>query len=99
MKLLKHLYKMAYDDIKDAEMILGYAEDAIECGNTTMAKYFAADALDRTKHYTDTIGIFHNCAQEEKIDLDKEALGCVVCHMLCELDDWKNDIVKRLEKL
>lgn len=99
MKLLKHLYKVAYDDIKDAEMILGYAEEAIEFGNTNMAKFFATDALNRTKHYTEVITMFHNLATEEKADLEHDALGCVVCHMLEELDDWKDGIVKRLEKL
>lgn len=99
MKLLKHLYKVAYDDVKDAEMILGYAEDAIECGNTAIAKFLANDALNRTKHYTEVITMFHNLAQEEKADLEHDSLGCVVCHMLEELDDWKDGIVKRLEKL
>lgn len=99
MKLLKHLYKVAYDDVKDAEMILGYAEDAAACENGEMAKYFANLALTRAKHYEEVITLFNNWIKEEKINLDHDSLGCVVCHMIEELDDWKEGIIRRVEKL
>lgn len=100
MKLLKHLYKVAYDDVKDAEMLLEYAEDAKENGHMDIAKYFASDALNRaSKQYDEIITTFHKLVEAEKVDMNKDCLGCLVCHMLEELDEWRDSVVKRLEKL
>ena len=99
-KLLKYFYKIMYDDVKDSEMLLEYASHAKECGMTDVAKYFATEAMTRlTKSYKEVHTMFHNLMEKENIHIEKDPMGCLVEHMLDELEDWRISVVKRLEKM
>lgn len=100
MKMFKYLYQIMYDHVKDSEMLLDYAEKAKDHEMMDIAKYFAQEAMDRlTKSYKEVHAMFTTLMTKESIHLDKEPMGCLVEHMLDELCDWRESVIKRLEKL
>lgn len=66
--ILKYLYKIMYDHIKDAEMLLGYAEEMKEHENMDMMKYFGTLAKERaTAHYSKACEIFNQYLVNENV--------------------------------
>lgn len=49
MKELKTLYKIIYDDLKDSDMLIGYAKELKET-NKPLADIYMADAKNRLAH-------------------------------------------------
>ena len=95
MKVLGHLYKMMYDAVQDAEMLVDYAVDAIKDEKTAeYGKYFAANAANRlTKDYKET-----KAAIEAIMEKTKEEPDSIASIALEELEDWKNSLIHRVEK-
>ena len=50
MKTLKHLYNIIYDDLKDAEMHVDYAEDIVKEGHKQLADSVIVNAKNRLAH-------------------------------------------------
>lgn len=50
MKTLKLLYKIIYDDLKDADMIMGYAYTMAEEGHKKLADSMVTNARERLVH-------------------------------------------------
>lgn len=50
MKTLKHLYNIIYDDLKDAEMHVNYAEDMVKEGHKQLADSVIVNAKNRLTH-------------------------------------------------
>lgn len=97
MKVLAYLYKNLRDCVKDAEMNVGYAEELEDCPEMEeVMKYFAANAMNRlTKEYKDTKAILDALMAKEK----SSEIHCIAEVALEELDEWKDNIVRRIEKM
>lgn len=96
MKVLGHLYKMMYDAVQDAEMLVDYAVDAIKDEKTAeYGKYFAANAANRlTKDYKEAKTYLEAIIAKEEL-----ADNIIATIALEKLDTWKDNIIHRIEKL
>lgn len=94
MKELKIIYKMIYDDLKDADMIIGYAK-AIKEKNKEYADELIKDAQARLNHAMIKHEEFVKIAKEHKDTEKKEE-----CVEFCLWDvthehyqDWFNSLM------
>lgn len=94
--ILGYLYKLQKDNCKDAEMLLGYAETLKnEADMADIAKFFATNAASRlTKDYKETKAVIDTVMEKLKEEPD-----CIATIALEELEDWKNSLIHRIEKL
>lgn len=97
MKVLAYLYKNLRDCVKDAEMNVDYAEDLEDCPELAeIMKYFAANAMNRlTKEYKDTKTLLDALLAKEKTS----EIHCIAEVALEELDEWKDNILRCIEKM
>lgn len=96
MKVLGFLYKIARDHVRDSEMLLGYAEELKnEPEMADIMKFFATAAASRlTKDYKETKAVIDTVMEKLKEEPD-----CIATIALEELEDWKNSLIHRIEKL
>lgn len=94
--ILGYLYKLQKDNCKDAEMLLGYAETLKnEADMADIAKFLATNAASRlTKDYKETKAVIDTVMEKLKEEPD-----CIATIALEELEDWKNSLIHRIEKL
>lgn len=96
MKVLGHLYKILNDNTKDAAMLLDYAEELKnEPEMADIMKFFITTAAGRlTKDYKETKAVI-----EAIMEKTKEEPDSIASIALEELEDWKNSLIHRIEKL
>lgn len=97
MKVLANLYKNLRDCVKDAEMNVGYAEELTDCEELhEVMKYFAANAMNRlTNEYKDTKTLLDALITKEK----SSELHCIAEVALEELEEWRANLLRRIEKM
>lgn len=96
MKVLGYLYKILNDHAKDAAMLLDYAEELKnEPEMADIMKFFITIAAGRlTKDYKETKAVIDTVMEKLKEEPD-----CIASIALEELEDWKNSLIHRIEKL
>ena len=87
---------MLRDHVKDTEMLLGYAESLKDKPEyQDIMKFFATAAASRlTKDYKETKAVIDTVMEKLKEEPD-----CIATIALEELEDWKNSLIHRIEKL
>lgn len=100
MKTLKMLYKVIYDDLKDADMIVEYAHEIAEEGHKSVADSMIVNAKNRLNHamatheqFTKIVGEMKN--KEEHKDKVGECLWDVTHEHFVE---WYNHIESCIAK-
>lgn len=98
-KMYKYLYKKMYDDLKDAEMLIEYAEKMKEEGHEDVAKYFAENAIFRlTKSFKEAHALFTAHATQEKGFTEESVTHCLWDAQHEQMLDWHDKIAKKIEK-
>ena len=98
-KMYKYLYKKMYDDLKDAEMLIEYAEKMKEEGREDVAKYFAENAVFRlTKSFKEAHALFAANATQEKGFTEESVTHCLWDVQHEQMMDWYDKIAKKVEK-
>ena len=90
------LYKMMNDDLKDADMIIGYAYELKEEDNA-LADIMAKDAKERLAHYTELHKIFEDEVKKVKIEKNRP-YDCLWDATHEHMQEWYDDIEKCIEK-
>ena len=99
MKKFKALYKAMYDDLKDAEMMIGYAYKIREKEeDKPLAEQIAKYAHFRLNHFME----FHKLFQAEAMKqpyIPKESVGDCMWEETHEMmQEWYNEIKHKIEK-
>lgn len=98
-KMYKYLYKKMHDDLKDAEMLIEYAEKMKEEGREDVAKYFAENALFRlSKSFKEAHALFMTHAQQEKGFDEETVTNCLWHEQHEQMQEWHDKIAKKIEK-
>ena len=94
MLKFKALYKKMMDDLKDADMLLGWAKD-LEKSSAEVAKFLYASAKTRvTSDFPQAKQLF-----EQMCEMEKEKGSCYLREVVDEeLSDWHESLEARLKK-
>lgn len=98
-KMYRYLYKKMHDDLKDAEMLIGYAHKMSEEGQDDVAKYFAEQATYRlTKSFKESHELFKAHAMNEGDFNNETVTTCLWDVQHEQMMDWYEKIKKDIEK-
>lgn len=89
---IKHMTKIMLDDLKDAEMSLGYAKEAKENGDEEAAAVFRDEAHKRLNHAKEW---YDKMKTETHGEMDAGAYHAMKHHLTC----WYHDMINRVEKM
>jgi rubrerythrin len=88
----RHMTKIILDDLKDAEMSLGYAKEAHAAGDDATAAVFRDEAHNRLGHAKEW---YDKMKREAPGDMDSGAYHAMKCH----LKEWYHDMVGRVDRM
>lgn len=105
---VRMLITIAKDDIKDAQMMLEYAEKAKHAGDTELCNYFAGlskrrittDLDEAHKKVTAEMGHYTKARFADEEVASKDDYGAMCWHIIYEeYQEWVDKIKRRLEQL
>lgn len=88
----RHMTKVVLDGLKDAEMQIGYAHEAMEAGDHEAAMLFRDEAekrLDKAEEW------YERMHREHGDEMDPGAYHAMKCHF----KEWYHSMRERLEKM
>jgi rubrerythrin len=88
----RHMTKIMLDDLKDAEMSLGYAKEAHEAGDDASADVFRDEAHKRLMHAKEW---YEKMKHDTKGEMDAGAYHAMKCH----LTEWYHSMLERIERM
>lgn len=88
----RHITKIILDDLKDAEMRLGYAKEANEEGSDVHAAMFRDEAHRRLDHAKEW---YERLKHETDDDIDDGVYEAMKCHF----KEWYHSMRERIEKM
>ena len=100
MKKFKALYKGMYDDLKDAEMMIGYACEIAEHNpeDKPLADELAKYAKYRLEHFMAFHKTFVEEAKKMKETTEKTVAQCMWHETHEQMQEWYDEISKKIAK-
>lgn len=102
MRIYKYLYTKMYDDLKDADMLVEYAEKMKEDGDAELTKYFGELVLARLKSFKDAHTLFQQRATKEghTFGKNKDLIESYLWEKQHkQLQDWYHKIEECVKKI
>lgn len=94
--MLKKLYKIYQDDLKDAGMIASYAED-MRAENKAMADNLMVNAKNRLAHAGQVYQDFWGLLQERLSQKDMSVTECLMDIIKMSYEDWAEEVEERIK--
>jgi rubrerythrin len=88
----RHMTKIILDDLKDAEMSLGYAREAHAAGDDAAAAVFRDEAHNRLGHAKEW---YEKMKRDSRGEIDEGAYQAMKHHLTC----WYRDMVNRIDRM
>lgn len=97
MTSLKTLYQIIYDDLKDSDMLIGYAKDLKET-NKSLADLYMVDAKNRLAHSQSMHKEFVNLVQGMKSDRCEDVVDCLWDMTHSHYVEWYEELENCIKK-
>lgn len=97
MTSLKTLYQIIYDDLKDSDMLIGYAHDLKET-NKSLADLYMVDAKSRLAHSQSMHKEFVSLVQGMKSERCEDVVDCLWDMTHSHYVEWYEELENCIKK-